>query len=224
MNTLGALNQVGIDELTYLAMGEIVDILPTHGTRVGTMTRTQLIDELTELATGPEGNLPWKLMPRYVSCDDLLTLMVDAIDTMIQLGMLTEIGLNQPDGESIIDFVIRPGFSYYYGTDPNGKAAVAARLSEIRRVGTIPRGAVFATTAPGEGYGILQRAVNVRVQSMHDWHISRGRSGQGVHWAPPAIVYPGSGGYWRDVYAVGPMATIMKRTLDAADRQPQVSA
>jgi hypothetical protein len=209
MSTASALAQIGLDETGYLAAGEILDLVSRDHTN--TISRAELEAELVELVTGPEGNLPWKFMPRHIGADELLQVMHSSLAWLLDHRVLRE-------DAGQLGFVIQPGFSFQMRTSSEReKQVVSERITQLRAISTIPRSTVFTTTAPGQDEGQLQRAVNVSVSHCLDWMIARGRSGAGVDWQPPSLVYAGAGRYWRHCIAVDDVAALMAMAIERAD-------
>jgi hypothetical protein len=220
MSISQALELAGYTPTLRLAAGEILDRISTqrfvrHSDRTeGALRRTKpmtfeaLNDYFEELATGPARNLTPEL---HMEAGKLIELLQAAQVKLVEDGILR---LTVLDGESSLKFAIDPLLCIYSSGDPTERQAARVHTNALRQITTIPRGTIFTSTGKIKN-GQLQRAVNIQVHNVSGWSISRYRGmGDKVDWSPPALSYAGTGGYWRDVYAVGPLAELMARALE----------
>lgn len=215
-NSTAALQILGFDDLTYYAAGEILDILHRYrrykhldGPRI---SDADLAEHITELATGPSNRLhPCMKLP----ADELQAAMERALQLLLSHNILRH------GADGMIEFTIPLNFNFTYrDSAPAEKQRVRELNQQLCQINQIPAGSVFLTTA-AQGYGQLKRSTRVNPVPPKSWYIYREGSGYGTEWMPPCLCYAGSGGYWRDVIAAGPIAQMMSQVIDA---QPQLAA
>lgn len=221
MSLSDALALAGYDQPLRLASGEILDAMSGRrfkrtsvdeagNRRVEPMSLDALALLHEELATGRASDLTPELR---MDADQLIELLGQAQAKLVADSVLREI---EHDGQAALTFAIDPHFSYGTG---EGRAASVARQRAAAQITTIPRGTVFTSTGK-PAHGQLQRAVNVQIHTVMGWSISRYRGrGDKVDWRPPALSYAGTGGYWRDAYAIGPLGHLMAQAIDQVDAQ-----
>lgn len=192
-----------------LAAGEILEYVHDHSRATGGASHSATLEMIEDLVTGPTRHLPDGL--RRLDGAELEATFEQALEKLLADRVLIKTFIDQALSFA---FYIKPGFSFGRQGDSDENDRVRMRLAQIRTITTIPKGSVMRVNG---GERMTRRAVNIKVHQVFDWQIGRHRTGSGVDWRPPSISYPGSGGYWHDVYAIGDVASMVETKIRIAE-------